>query len=71
VRFEKDQNIKDSFVSESNLKYWKKLQKDRIKHADNENVKIFLHAVTGRTADIYKEWYETYYNKHSSLNSNI
>ncbi len=70
-RFEKDQNIKDSFVSESNLKYWKNLQVKGIKHGDNENIKIFLHAVTGRTTDIYKEWYNTYYNKHSSLNSNI
>jgi len=30
VRFEKDQNIKDSFVSESNLKHWKNLEKTEL-----------------------------------------
>lgn len=63
-RFENDDKKEESFINESDLVFWNKIDQNfrRIKKdGDEEKVTIFLNAVIQRMMNIYKKWYVNYY----------
>ena len=62
IRFEADNNKKESFISENDFLYWDQIDNGFWRVKDDEHqVTIFLSAVIHRMVNIYENWFNNYF----------